>query len=129
MAFYATIQELIESEDDKEISYRNLHRQAEIVNNNKVIRIPYKSILRDYMPFFKSAIEELNFEELEFKKYQFKPKRLSYDLYGTTELWATLLELNNMFSIINFNKRKIKVYKPDEFKRLLNEVLILEQII
>jgi hypothetical protein len=130
MQFYATIQELIDSVDDMEISYRKLHTNAYVKNNDEIIKIPYKSILQDYRPFFESTIVTAEFTNSEVTKYRFKPKRLSDDLYGTTELWSVLLDLNNMYSIIDFNLEKsIKVYEPKEFLKLLNEVLILEGIV
>ena len=129
MAFYATIQELIDSVNDMEISYRNLHTNIYIKNKDDVIKIPYKSIIREYLPYLQSSVVELKLSPEEVSKYRFKPKKLSYDLYGTTELWSALLELNRLYSIIEFNKEVYKVFEPKEFMTLLNEVLILEDVL
>lgn len=129
MAFYATIQELIDSVNDMEISYRNLHTNVYIKNKDDVIKIPYKSIIREYLPYLQSSVVELKLSPGEVSKYRFKPKKLSYDLYGTTELWSALLELNQLYSIIEFNKEVYKVFEPKEFMTLLNEVLILEDVL
>lgn len=130
MAYYATISELINSVKDMEVSYRNLHTNIYIKNNDEIIKIPYKSILKDYLNFFKDTLVESDFSVSEIHKYKFKPKKLSYDLYGTTELWSALLEVNNMMSIIDFTLDKpIKVFEPKSFKKLLNEVMIMEDII
>ena len=129
MAFYATIQELIDSVKDMEISYRNLHTNVYIKNKDDTIKIPYKSIIMEYLPYFKSSVVELKLSPEEVSKYRFKPKKLSYDLYGTTELWSALLELNQLYSIIEFNKEVYKVFEPKEFMTLLNEVLILEDVL
>lgn len=129
MAFYATIQELIDSVNDMEISYRNLHTNIYIKNKDDTIKIPYKSIIREYLPYLQSSVVELKFSPEEVSKYRFKPKKLSYDLYGTTELWSALLELNQLYSIIEFNKEVYKVFEPKEFMTLLNEVLILEDVL
>lgn len=129
MAFYATIQELIDSVNDMEISYRNLHTNVYIKNKDDVIKIPYKSIIREYLPYLQSSVVELKLSPEEVSKYRFKPKKLSYDLYGTTELWSALLELNRLYSIIEFNKEAYKVFEPKEFMTLLNEVLILEDVL
>ena len=129
MAFYATIQELIDSVNDMEISYRNLHTNVYIKNKDDIIKIPYKSIIREYLPYLQSSVVELKLSPEEVSKYRFKPKKLSYDLYGTTELWSALLELNQLYSIIEFNKEVYKVFEPKEFMTLLNEVLILEDVL
>ena len=65
----------------------------------------------------------------EVSLYRFKPKKLSYDLYGTTELWDALLELNQMYSIIEFDREKYKVFDPREFKTALNEIMILKDVL
>lgn len=129
MAFYATIQELIDSVKDMEISYRNLHTNVYIKNKDDTIKIPYKSILKEYMPFLQSTVLNLQLTAPEVSLYRFKPKKLSYDLYGTTELWSALLEINRMYSIVEFNQEEYKVFDPKEFKTLLNEVMILENIL
>ena len=129
MAFYATIQELIDSVKDMEISYRNLHTNVYIKNKDDTIKITYKSILKEYMPFLQSTVLNLQLTAPEVSLYRFKPKKLSYDLYGTTELWSALLEINRMYSIVEFNQEEYKVFDPKEFKTLLNEVMILENIL
>ena len=130
MAYYATISELIESVKDKEISYRNLHTGVYIKKNDTIIKIPYKSIISAYMPFFKEAVVTAQLTREEIFKYKFKPKSLSYDLYGTTELWSALLELNGLYSTIDFNlEKQPKVFIPKDFKKILNEIMILEGIL
>ena len=130
MAYYATINELIQSINTTEISYRNLHTNVYINNSGQIVKIPYKSIIREYLPFFKSAVVPADFTASEIATYRYKPKKLSYDLYGTTELWSALLELNNMYSTIDFTlEKQINIFEPRAFKKLLNEVMILEKVI
>ena len=136
MRFYSSISELIEQIKGEDISYRNLHsniyiRNTDInANTTETIKIPWHSVTRQYMDVFSNAVIVLNLGDVERVKYRYKPKRLSNDLYGTTELWSTLLELNGCASLIDFNlERPLKVFDPKEFKRLLNEVMILEGIL
>ena len=136
MEFYPTITELIESIDDKELSYRNLHTDVLIhmtYNDrdiNPIVKVPYQSILRAYLPFFTDAIVTSAFTPLERTAYRFSPKKLSLDLYGTTELWSAILDVNSIVSISQFNlESPIKVYEPKKFFEVLNEVLVLEDVI
>lgn len=129
MAYYATIQELIESVNDMEISYRNLHTNVYVNNKGEIIKIPYKSIIREYLPYFEKTVVTAKLTTKEISMYRYNPKKLSYDLYDTTELWSALLELNNMCSIIDFTSETPKVFEPKEFKKLLNEVLIMEGVL
>ena len=131
MRFYATIQELIDSIKQEEVSYRNLHTPIYLTNNNEeTIRIPYKSIIRDYLPALRKTTVMSNFSEREKIKYRFKPKMLSNDLYGTPELWSALLEVNGYLSLLDLTmERPMLVFDPREFRKMLNEVMILEEII
>lgn len=131
MAYYATIQDLINSVKGVEISYRNLHSSIMIRNNNEVIKLPFSSVIKKYMDFLEPTAVECTFNEGEKKKYRFSPKKISAELYGTTEFWSAILELNNMVSIIDFDtmNKTVKVFEPKEFMSRLNEILILEGII
>ena len=131
MAIPATIDDLIQWGKRQEVSYRNLSGNALIENKmkNETIRIPLNSIMSEYRYFLEPYTVEIEINDEELVLYQFKPKSLSYKLYGTTELWAVLLMINNCISKIDFNKKKIKVLDPKRIMSFINEVLILEKII
>lgn len=131
MALPTTIDDLIDWGKTQEISYRNLNGRVYINNlsNNEVIRIPLNSVMGEYRYFLKPYMVEITMNDEELYLYQYKPKSLSYKLYGTTELWSTLLMINNCVSKIDFDKAKIKVLDPKRIKGFINEVLILEKII
>ena len=131
MAIPATIDNLIQWGKRQEVSYRNLSGNALIENKmkNETIRIPLNSIMSEYRYFLEPYTVEIEINDEELVLYQFKPKSLSYKLYGTTELWAVLLMINNCISKIDFNKKKIKVLDPKRIMSFINEVLILEKII
>ena len=131
MAYYAKIQDLINSVKGVEISYRNLHCSIMIRNNDEIIKLPFSSVIKKYMDFLEPTAVECTFNDGEKKKYRFAPKKISAELYGTTEFWSAILELNNMVSIIDFDtvNKTVKVFEPKEFMSRLNEILILEGII
>lgn len=136
MKCYATIEELIEAGKSVDLSYRNLHTPVYIRHTDRLTGeqdtfvIPYKSITLDYMSELRDCIVELPLGEVERTKYRYKPKRMSNDLYGTTELWHALLEANNIFSLIDFTLEKpVKVFEPKRCKTLINEIMILEGVL
>lgn len=131
MAIPATITELIEWGKNEEISYRNLHTEAYIndLDNDRIIKIPLNDTMSAYRYFLDPYLIEFELHDEELQLYQFKPKSLSYKLYGTTELWALLLMINNCVSKIDFNEKKIKVLDPKNIKSFINEVLILEKVL
>lgn len=128
--YYSTIQELIDQIETKEISYRNLHATFCIRQNNEVIQVPYKSMIREYMDLMAEDAITVSLPADEVRMYKFKPKKLSYDLYGTVELWAGLLELNKMYSTMDLTCEKpFLVFNPETVKEKINEILIQEGVL
>ena len=83
-------------------------------------KIPSYSIFRDrYRHIIENDCITITLTENEEKRYRFKPKTLSYDLYGTTELWHLLLWINNITSVTNFKpKDSIRVFNRGKLIRL-----------
>lgn len=128
--YYSTIQELIDQIETKEISYRNLHTTFCIRQNNEVIQVPYKSMIREYMDLMAEDAITVSLPADEVRMYKFKPKKLSYDLYGTVELWAGLLELNKMYSTMDLTCEKpFLVFNPETVREKINEILIQEGVL
>ena len=73
----------------------------------------YASIFSMYSNILTPYIYEKTFTNEEYLKYFQKPKLLSYDMYGTPELWSGLLYINNMVSVADFKKKKIKVFSSN----------------
>ena len=62
----------------------------------------------------------------EYYKYRYNPKLLSYDIYGTTELWFFILMANELYSISEFNLRKLVLYDASIISKF-NKMLELDQ--
>jgi hypothetical protein len=89
---------------------------AEQENRDNIFRIP----INDF--FIKHRAELESIVELYYigEEGLYKPKTVSYVLYGTTELWLALLRLNNMKSVIEFKEAEIKIYAPNLLMNLIN---------
>lgn len=105
--FYDTI--IVEDANDKE----NIFRTA--IND---FFIKYRDQLS-------SSIQYYNVPESMF----YNPKMLSFELYGTTELWLALLRVNEMTNISEFHVPIIKVYNPGDLKELINIFFKRDKII
>lgn len=126
------IEDLVYDGKDAEISYRHLHTNALITTNitsEYAINVPYLSLTNKYKDFLSAIVVNVTLTPEEVTRYRYKPKMLSYDLYGTTELWSSLLEINNVVSTIDFSFEKLNVYDPAKINALINEILILEGVI
>ena len=63
----------------------------------------------------------------EYHKYKFKPKLLAYDLYGSVELYFTILFLNGTCNIKDFDRRVIKLIRKSDMIALLEAIYNAEQ--
>jgi hypothetical protein len=129
MAIPATMEDQIAEVKDLEISYRNLHPGIYLTskNENDKIRIPYSSVTNKYKDYLSNIIIDADLTEDELLMYRFNPKRLSEDIYGTTQLWNDILIINNCVSVRQFDLDRVKIYDPEEFKSYLNEIMIIEK--
>lgn len=122
----STIRNSIELGKELEITSNTLHYKKVITNSNDELFIcSISSIFDKYYELMKERTMTIELTDAEYRKYIYKPKLLSLDLYGTTELDFLLLRLNNMTSCIYFNKPTIKVFDKD-ITTLLNEIMIHE---
>ena len=65
-----------------------------------------KNIVNDYMYELKEQAIEVKLTSEEIYKYRYNPKRLSYDLYGSTKLFFIILLLNDMCDVHQFDLAK-----------------------
>ena len=131
MSIPVTMTEQINNAEKWEISYRTLHPSAILKDefSSRNIEIPFSSLTNKYRHFLSKIVRTTTLDDKLQARYKQRPKLVSYDLYGTTELWNDILILNNCFSTIEFNPVTIKAYNPDKLKEYINEILILEKLI
>ena len=59
--------------------------------------------------------------------YYYNPKLLCHRLYGHTELWHMLLEINEMLSVTQFCQEYIYVMTPGTIDKIFLEIINLEE--
>ena len=124
----STLSELIEYGKNLDIAHRGFNSGAELhdASSDETIRIPFNPLINKYRDYFDAIMLTVPLNEEEQNDLRFSPKKLSYELYGTTEYWSMLLYINNCHSILDFEPEKVKVFDPDELQHLINELLIIE---
>jgi hypothetical protein len=100
--------------------------KTSIIENISDMKYPVDNILNKYMSILKNYFINVTLTDEEMTKYSYQPKKLSLDLYGTIELWFLLIRINNLTSISEFNKKKIKIFHPD-YLDILNKIMIKEK--
>ena len=122
----ATIKDSIEVGKALSFTANTLHFKKVLTNSiDENFIILMNPIFDKYYQLMKDYIEEVELTLEEYNKYKYKPKLLSLDLYGTTELYILLMKLNNMTSVIEFDKEKIKVFTKNIIE-VLNEIMVQE---
>lgn len=85
-------------------------------NADHIYKIPISDFFVQHRTELSSIVQYYAMSESMF----YKPKMVSYDLYNTTELWLSLLRLNEMRNVTEFHIPVIKVYNPSAIKELIN---------
>lgn len=100
------------------LSLKNFYDTILISNSSKdhIIRVPYDDFFLKYRKELEGIVEVYAVPQALF----YRPKMLSLELYGTTELWVSILRLNNMRNITEFHQPLINVYNADGLMELIN---------
>lgn len=111
-----TIEDFIEATSMENISFEQL---SFLDKSGDHTMITY-NILNDYKDEIDKLAVTINLSDDEFLKYCYKPRLLSYDIYGDTEMFFIILFVNNICSAKEFNKRKIKMLKKSHMEDTLS---------
>jgi hypothetical protein len=84
-------------------------------SSDKLFRVP----LTDFFIKYHKELNEIKQMYQVPEEMFYKPKMLSYTVYGTTELWLAILRANNMKSTCDFHYPYIWMYNPDRLKDLI----------
>ena len=126
MGSESTIREYIAQYNSEEVIPSEFFlKQVFSIDNDKKIILNFTNLVIKYMPEIKDLKIKVALTEAEYSKYRFNPKVLSYDLYGTTELWFLILEANELHSITQFDSRTIYLFRGDIIEKMLR-ILNLE---
>lgn len=109
----------IEEGQKQIISLRNLYDTILVGDKNDpnhIFRIPISDFFVKYRDELSPYIVMYSLPESMF----YKPKTVSLELYGTTELWLSLLRVNEMRNISEFSVPIIKVYDNTKLKEMIN---------
>jgi hypothetical protein len=124
----ANLPEQVDTARDLEISYASLHPRATIYDEQtkRTIRVPYESLANKYKDFLDKLVIEKELSDDLKRIWWHRPKTVSYDIYGTTELWSEILVLNKCTSIREFTPNVLRYYDRSRLKEYINEIYILE---
>ena len=118
-----TVDLFVEKSKKNSIQFQNSSYFMEV--NGQILED--MNIFRDrYYPQLMAYSSEYTISDEQFYQVKYKPKYLSAILYGTVDYWYILLVINKMFSIMDFNRKKIKILTSDGVNYVKN-VLMKEE--
>ena len=76
--------------------------------------IPYYEVITKYHELVERQFTQtITMTDDDFYRYKYKPNLYCYETYGTPELANALLYINNMPSVIDFTKQKLKIFSSN----------------
>jgi hypothetical protein len=122
----STIKAMIQNGKEEKMTSNQLSLKTAITNSSgQKFVVNLFNLFEKYYDILLDNTVTLVLTEDEYLKYRFKPKLLSKDLYGSKDLYYLLIRLNNIYTVIEFDFKEIKVFNTN-IVSLLNEIMILE---
>jgi hypothetical protein len=99
------------------------------IENRDGMEYVVKNIMEDYMYEFKKYSKEIKLTDEEKYKYRYNPKKLAFDLYGSTRVYYVILLMNDMCDIHQFNlrNRKLLLLSPEQLSNFLSSIFKSDQ--
>ena len=105
---------------DSNVYYKDLSIFEKSIDGKSVL-LSY-NILNDYRKEIFDFVIPITLTDEEFQKYQYQPKKLAYDLYGSTEYYYMILFINSMTNIKEFNRRRINLMRAKDMSNVLSAI-------
>ena len=115
-----TLDQFADSKSSNDISYYSMSLLEKDPSTN--IEYDVFNVTSDYMNELKAMSHIVTLSEEEYYTYRFKPKLLAKYLYGNTELYFIILWLNDMWSVKDFDLRKVRLIKNTELAEALSKI-------
>lgn len=106
-----TIEQFIQTEQNKSVKYPNYYYQKVISEDDLHVIMNYQSIMDRYVQYIRDYLTEIELSQEEMRKYRYNPKRLSFNLYGTTSYWWSIIFANQIHSLTEFDFSRDNVIK------------------
>lgn len=124
MGLDMTIKDYITQYNNEDVTFSEFFlKQVFVTDAGKKLLVNFENLIIKYMPELKELKVKVTLSNEEYSRYKFNPKLLSFDLYGTTELWFLILEANELHTISQFDSKTIYLFRADIIEkaaRILN---------
>lgn len=105
-----TLDQFIACQSDTSFCYNNLSFIDQIDN----IKYCAYNVASDYIDeIISNYCVNVELTEEQLSRYKYRPKLLAYDVYGSQEIYYLILILNDICSVKEFTKKKLKLPSRD----------------
>lgn len=116
-----SVEDFIELGISDEMTYSNFAVLAKCLGDTNVV-YAQDNVIYDYISELKKSCIQVVLSDEELIRYRYNPKRLSFDVYGSTELYFIILAVNGMCSFKDFNKKSLKLLYKKDMNDLLTKI-------
>lgn len=118
-----TLKQFVALKESDKMTYPNYSIMERSLTNPKLV-YSINNLIYDYMTEINQLRKTVKVSIEEKIKYQYRPKLLSYDIYGTTELYFMILAMNGMCNLKEFELMDLQFYAltPVDLSNMLNEI-------
>lgn len=115
-----TLDDFVRSKPSNKMSYHNLCLHELDPKHN--IEYDVFNVVSDYLPELKKMSQSVSLTDKEYYTYRFRPKLLANYLYGNGELYYIILWLNDIWSVKDFNFKKLKLISKTDLSEALSSI-------
>lgn len=121
-----TVEEFIKAGQGVTLTYQNLSLINKLEDN---IKFPFMNVFNTYVDDIldSALIKMVKLTDDEYFKYQFRPKLLAYDIYGSTDAYFIILAINRILSPKDFTAKTIKMISKQDLNKLMSYIYNAEK--
>ena len=113
-----TLEDFVSMKIVDDMTYYNFSI-VEVINGVKHLDI---NLVEEYLDILKKASVKIELSKQEFRRYQYRPDLLSYDIYGSTQLDFVILLLNDIIDPKEFTRAILYLPRASVLKEFLDAV-------
>lgn len=113
-----TLEDFVSMKIVDDMTYYNFSI-VEVINGVKHLDI---NLVEEYLDILKKASVKIELSKQEFRRYQYRPDLLSYDIYGSTQLDFVILLLNDIIDPKEFTRTILYLPRASVLKEFLDAV-------
>ena len=122
-----TIEEFVASKSATKFAYKDFSFLDNIYANGT--QIATHNTINDYINEIRHASVLVKLNDKEFRKYMYKPKLLSYDIYGNPELYFIILLINDMADVKEFCSNTFYMPRKKDMQDIVTNIYNIERLV